>query len=117
LTIGGKALGGQQNATLSRQAEIIDITNKIQNDWSESLTGRKSWSINCAGIYVVDDEAFDLIEDAFLNNKKVQVSIAIGTGKMVGEALIVDFPLNAVFNQEFKYSIKLLGTGPLVREA
>lgn len=116
LSIGGKALGGQQSANLSRQAQIIDITNKIDGEWSESLTGKKNWSINCAGIYVINDEAFSMIEDAFLTNKHLDVSIAVGPDKLVGKALITDFPLNATFNQEFKYTIKLLGTGPLVKE-
>jgi hypothetical protein len=33
---------------------------------------------------------------------------------MIGKALITDFPLSAVYNKEFKYSIKILGTGPLM---
>lgn len=106
-------LGGQQGATLVRQAQVIDITNKINGDWSESLTGTKSWSITCAGLYVVNDKSFSLLEDAFMNNKQVEVSINVGSQQLKGKALITDFPLNAVFNKEFKYNLRLLGTGAL----
>ena len=48
-----------------------------------------------------------------MNNKKVEVSIKIGSQQLKGQALITDFPLSAVFNKEFKYNLKLLGTGAL----
>lgn len=109
-------LGGQQNAIITRQAEMIDITNKINGDWAENLAGKKSWSIQCSGLYVINDKAFALLEDAFMNNKSITVSIPIGNHHLKGKALITDFPLSAVFNQEFKYNIRLLGTGALGQE-
>lgn len=107
-------LGGQQGATFSRQAQVIDITNKIDGDWSESLTGKKSWNIVCSGLYVVNDRSFALLEDAFMKNKPVEVTINIDSQPLRGKALITDFPLSAVFNKEFKYNLRLLGTGALV---
>lgn len=107
-------LGGQQGANLVRQAQVIDITNKINAEWSESLSGIKSWSIVCTGLYIVNDKSFALLEDAFMNNKPVEVSINIGSQQLRGKALITEFPLSAVFNKEFKYNLRLLGTGALV---
>ena len=107
-------LGGQQGANLVRQAQVIDITNKINAEWSESLSGIKSWSIVCTGLYIVNDNSFALLEDAFMNNKPVEVSINIGSQQLRGKALITEFPLSAVFNKEFKYNLRLLGTGALV---
>lgn len=109
-------LGGQQNATITRQAEMIDITNKINDDWTKNLAGKKSWSIQCSGLYVIDDKAFALLEDAFMNNKSITVTIPIGNYRLTGKALITDFPLSAIFNKEFKYNIRLLGTGALEQE-
>lgn len=106
-------LGGQQNATITRQAEMIDITNKINDDWTKSLAGKKSWSIQCSGLYVIDDRAFSLLENAFMNNQSIKVSISVGNNILSGNALITDFPLSAIFNKEFKYNIRLLGTGAL----
>ena len=107
-------LGGQQGASFMRQAQVINITNKINSEWSENLSGTKSWSLSCSGLYVVNDKSFALLEDAFMNNKPVEVSINVGSQQLTGNALITEFPLNAVFNKEFKYTLKLLGTGALV---
>lgn len=106
-------LGGQMNATLNRQAEIIDITNKIDGDWAKNLTGKKNWNIQCSGLYIINDKSFDLLNEAFMNNLPIKASISIGTKRMIGEALITDFPVSAIFNKEFKYTLRLLGTGPL----
>lgn len=106
-------LGGQQGASFMRQAQVINITNKINSEWSENLSGTKSWSLSCSGLYVVNDKSFALLEDAFMNNKPVEVSINVGSQQLKGNALITEFPLNAVFNKEFKYTLKLLGTGAL----
>jgi predicted secreted protein len=113
LKINNKVVGGQQNASLVRQAAVIDITNKINGEWSESLAGTKSWSINCGGLYLVDSTSLEIIEDAFLKNYPVEVSFAIGDQKYSGSCLIIDFPLNTIFNNQFKYNMRLLGTGAL----
>ena len=74
LYINDLPLGGQQSANLSRQSRLIDITNRINPEWEESLAGTKSWSVMCSGMYVINDEALALLEDAFMNNKPVTVS-------------------------------------------
>ena len=78
LYIDGLPLGGQQSANLSRQSRLIDITNRINSDWEETLGGTKSWSVMCSGIYVINDEALALLEDAFMNNKSITVSLNTG---------------------------------------
>lgn len=113
LYLDGIALGGQQGATLNRQADIIDITNKIDGDWARSLAGKKNWNIQCSGLYVINDKAFAKLTEAFMKNKAIAVHIAIGENTLTGQAIVTDFPLTALFNQEFKYNIRLLGTGPL----
>ena len=113
VSIDNKVVGGQLGATLSRSSEYTDITNKINGEWAEYLPTIKVWSIHCNGLYVKDNTAYELLEDAFMNNNTVSVEFAIGSKKWRGQALIVDFPLNAVYNQSFKYNLKLLGDGPL----
>lgn len=106
-------LGGQQGATLTRQAKMIDITNKINGEWAENLAGTKSWSILCQGLYISNDKSFGLLEEAFMNNTPITVALTVGEKQLTGNALITDFPLSAVFNKEFKYNVRLLGTGAL----
>ena len=113
LSLNSIPLGGQQNASLIRQTAAIDITNKINGEWTENLAGTKSWSVQCNGLYVIDDKGFEKLEEAFMNNTKISVLISIGQKKYEGEALLIDFPLAAVFNKEFKYNLRLMGTGAL----
>lgn len=117
IRLNGVVLGGQQGANLIRQTESIDITNRIDGDWTESLAGKKSWNIVCSGLYITNDKAFSLLEEAFMNSAPVEVCVSFGKSKLRGNALIVDFPLSSVFNKEFKYNLKLLGTGALTPEA
>ena len=116
ISIDGIPVGGQQSANLVRQTEAIDITNHINGDWAENMVGKKSWNILCSGLYITTDKAFALLENAFMTNKTVEVLISFGTTKLRGNAIITDFPLSSVFNKEFKYNIKLLGTGALTPE-
>lgn len=117
IRLNGVALGGQQGANLVRQVEPINITNRINGEWAESLAGKKSWNIICSGLYITNNEAFALLEKAFMNSETVEVLISIGKEKLKGNAIITDFPLSSVFNKEFKYNLKLLGTGALIPEA
>ncbi|MCQ6267134.1 phage major tail protein, TP901-1 family [Fictibacillus sp. WQ 8-8] len=70
----GKLLAGQKNASLSRSAESIDATSKdTAGYWKESLQGFKSWSVDADGAFVESDEAYALLETAFLNSENVDI--------------------------------------------
>ena len=116
IKIGDKPVAGQQNATLNRSASPIDITNKIKGDWKESLGGTHTWRVICGGMYVVNDECLQQLEDAFMNNEEVTVYISFDGKNYFGQALITDYPVSSVYNAQFKYSLTLLGTGELHSE-
>lgn len=109
----GAPVAGQQGATLNRSMSPIDITNQITGSWKESLGGLMSWNISCNGIYIKDNAGLRALEQAFLENKEITVKILVGSIHYTGQALITNFPLNAVFNTQFKYTLSLLGTGEL----
>lgn len=109
-------VGGQLNVTLKRSQSSIDITNKITGDWVEKLNGLRTWSINCSGIYIVDQEGFNKLEEAFMENKEIEVAVAIGSFRYKGKCYITNFPMNSSYNIQFKYSIDLLGNGALERQ-
>lgn len=113
IKIGGKPVAGQQNATLIRSMVPINITNKITGDWQESLSGLRSWRVGCGGLYVLNAESLQALEDAFMNNEEVEVSLTIGDKNYSGRALITDYPLSSIFNAQFKYNLSLLGVGAL----
>lgn len=113
IKIGGKPVAGQQNASLIRSMVPINITNKITGDWQESLSGLRSWRVGCGGLYVLNAESLQALEDAFMNNEEVEVSISTGDKNYSGRALITDYPLSSIFNVQFKYNLSLLGVGAL----
>lgn len=113
LSIDGLPVGGQQGAVLNRSMSPINITNKIQATWEQSIAGVKTWNIKCSGIYIKNSNSLLSIEEAFLNNNEITVNITIGDSSYRGQCLITNFPVNSVYNSQFKYNIDLLGIGAL----
>jgi len=113
----GKILAGQRNATLSRSADTIDATSKdTEGFWKESLQGFKEWSIDADGCYVTDDEAYSILESAFLNSDNVDVYLEMPSGeKMKGNCSISDFSLEAPYDDLVTYSLSLQGNGALIK--
>ena len=115
LYLDNKILGGQLNAQLNRSVNTIDITNKIEGDWKEYLPGTKTWNVSCNGIYLVNNEALNDLEKAFIDNKEITLKIQLNNITYEGKAILIEFPLNTIYDSQFKYTIKLLGTGELKR--
>lgn len=111
----GTPLAGQQNASLNQTAEVINITNKINGDWRENLTGARSWRVVCSGLYVVTEGKLNVLQDAFMNNTPLDIEISLDDAHYTGSALLVNFPINTDFNRGATYRAEFLGTGPLVR--
>lgn len=109
-------VAGQQNASLTRSMAPIEITNKIDGSWKESIFGSKTWKVSCGGMYVKNAESYKALENAFMNNEELTVRVMMDNHSYVGQALITNFPLNAVFNSQFKYTLQLFGTGELIIE-
>lgn len=114
-------LGGQTGATLNREAETIDTTDKTSGGWKSSLAGTLAWSIDADGFVVLGDKAFTLIEDAFLGRQEVEAEIRMGGDSDVegitytGNGYLVDLPLDFAQDDAVTYSLSLEGSSPLVR--
>lgn len=113
LKISDKVLAGQLGARLTQSASPIDITNKINGEWRESLMGVKSWQIDCNGLYVKSADTYHQLQTAFQSNASIDVEIVLDQHKYVGKALLIDFPLTAMYNDTYKYNARLLGDGEL----
>ena len=111
--INDKPVGGQKNCILNRMMTPINITNKITGEWSDSIAGLKSWNLTCQGMFIKDEESFDQLEHAFYNGEKVKIKMSDNNRSYVGEALIVNFPITATYNDTFAYSITFTGAGEL----
>lgn len=112
----GKVLAGQKSATLNRSAETIDATSKdSEGNWKESMPGFKEWSIDADGAFVESDEAYAILEDAFINGENVKVYLEFPSGrKYTGVSTITDFPIEAPYDDIVSYSLSLQGSGALV---
>lgn len=109
-----KTLAGQRGATLNRSAETIDITNKVSGGWKENMASVKEWSVDCDGVFVMDDEALGLLETAFNSSTAVTVELFDGAEwGYKGQAIITDFPVEAPYDDATTYSLTLQGTGEL----
>ncbi len=113
LKIGETLLGGQLGATLIQSASSIDITNKITGEWQEVLEGIKSWQITGNGLYVKNSITYKMLQDAFNTNTAIDVEVMLDEHRYVGKAILVEFPLTAVYNGTYRYNFRLLGDGAL----
>lgn len=115
-TSDNKMLAGQRGCTLNRSASLIDVTNKTNDGWVESLTSTKQWSIDCDGVFVYDDAALVELEEAFLNSTVVKITLKDSKGwGYEGNAVITDFPIEAPYDDAATYSLTLTGTGALTK--
>ena len=114
-----KVVGGQRGATLNRGSETLDVSNKATGGaWKEFIAGAKEWSVDGDGILIDGDEAFGLLEDAYLSGELVEVKIGDDSGwGFQGNAIITDFPVEAPYDDALSYSMTLQGTGALNKVA
>lgn len=110
-----KVLGGQGDATLSREAEEIDVSAKTDpGGYGDSLVGRKRWSLECGGFIVADDEALDTLEELYDAREKVDVELRLPNGKTYqGSAYITEFSLDFPQDDGAQYSLTLSGASAL----
>jgi TP901-1 family phage major tail protein len=114
-------LGGQTGATLNREAETIDVTDKTSSGFKTSIAGLISWSVDCDGFVVLGDQAFELLETAFLSRQAVEVEIRIGANDDTdgvtysGSGYIVDMPLEFSQDDAVTYALSIEGASPLAR--
>lgn len=119
--IGGEkvAIGGQKGASLTRTAEIIDVTDKTSGGWSESIMGLKSWTIECEGLVTLGDQGLEHLHTCFDNGTLIDVVIKVGEVdgySYKGKVLITEFPEEFAQDDAATYSATLQGASPLVRE-
>lgn len=116
-----QVLGGQTGSTLNREADTIEVTDKTSGGFKSSLAGLISWSVDCDGFVVLGDSAFELIEDAFLGRKEVEVEIRVGADDnadgvtYTGSGYIVDLPLEFAQDDAVTYSLSIEGASALVK--
>lgn len=109
-----KVVGGQRGATLAESSETIDTTTKDSGGVYEYDYGLYGWTISADGMYIKDDEGFNLLGQAMQEKKKVRVQFKeSGDITKVGQAIVVSRELEGPYDAEATYSIEFQGTGKL----
>lgn len=107
-------VAAQRGGTLNRSAETLDTTNKEGYGWADSEQGQKSWSIDCDGLFVEDNEGFQALNAAWVNGDCVRVRVHFPSGlTYVGQAILTDFPIDLPYDDAVTYSLTFNGKGAL----
>ena len=108
-------IGGQTGATLNRSAETIDVTDKTNNGYKESMAGLKEWSIDCDGFVVIKDAGIDILDELFEARKPVYVEVTIAGNKYTGSGYIVDYPIEMPLDSAVSFSLSIAGASKLAK--
>lgn len=113
-----KTLGGQRGASFKFQADEIDASSKNSAGWKTTIPGLRSWGIEADALILSDDdgdetdEAYDKLQECFLNRSKVHVQYARKDGvKWQGYATITDLSEDAPHDDVATYKLTLSGIG------
>lgn len=114
-------IGGQTGASINRNADTIEVTNKVSDGYREYVGGWKDWSIDCDAFVTLGDEGQTILEQYFAEGKAIEVSVRIGDDANVkgitykGMALITSLSTDLPQDDAVTYSLSLQGTGALTR--
>ena len=114
IKVGSTVVGGQRNASLEMSAETIDTTVKTTGGWASKITGIKSWTSSCDGVYFVDDAGLEAAQTAFMNGTAVSLEFSNSNGlSYSGQAVITSMSVEAGQEDIVSYTISFEGTGAL----
>lgn len=114
-------IGGQTGASINRNADTIEVTNKVSDGYREYVAGWKDWSIDCDAFVTLGDEGQTLLEEKFAKGEAIEVSVRIGGDEnskgitYTGTALITSLSTDLSQDDAVTYALSLQGTGELKR--
>lgn len=113
--VGEQAIGGQQNCSLSMEADTIDISNKNDFGWASFIGGAKSWTVSCDGQFITDDAGQKALMEAFVAGENVTIKMKNedDTVYFGGTAAITSVEVEAAFDDVCTMSLELQGVGEL----
>lgn len=113
--VNGKMVAGQQNCTLDMSSTTIDCSTKESGLYEEFEVSGLGWSISMDGLVPLQDDAFDILEEAWENTEIVELHIG-RTGKYKkASAIIESISLNSAMKDKSKFSCSMKGIGSFER--
>ncbi len=119
LTMGGDLIGESKEFSIALDVAEIDVSSRDSSRWSESLVGRRSWTITGSGLYIAADVAKKIMVDHYtdLAPTNITVILTIGSQTFTGTALLSSLQISASHEGAVEYSFTLKGTGALTISA
>lgn len=108
-------VGGQGDATLTRSAATIDITDKDSQGWEEALLGNRSAELEFDAFLIEDDTGFATLEEAFENGTEVDLRLTTPANTYRGMFLITDMPIEAPKDDAATISFSLKANGAITK--
>ena len=117
ILIGGTLMGYQKGATISRNAEMLDVSTKADDD-AVFLAGKRTYNIDCNAFYVAGDNAYQALETAYEAGTAVTAvwsDTANGSATTVKSvsAFVSSMSIDAPAHGPAEISISLQGSGEL----
>ena len=113
VSVGAQVIGGQQNCSLSMETETYDATTKDSGVWSDEEAVGVSWSIDCDGLIVVDDQGLEALLTAWKGLQKVTVKYGTSQKYKTGQAIVESLSQNASMKEKSTWSVTFKGCGEL----
>lgn len=116
ILVGGNLIGYQRGATISRGAEMLDVSDKT-SDEAKFLPGKQTMNIECSAFYVAADTAYGDLVDAFEDGQSVTVvwsdnaNALSPTTVKTASAYVTSLSVDAPAHGPAELSISLQATG------
>ena len=121
LSIEGSELAESQNFSLTMNQALIDLTNRDTSFWQNSISGRRDWSIEGDGLYVVSDLAKKYLVYHYTNRTPATLTIILtladGAVTMTGEMILTNLTFPNPHEDAATITFSLSGTDALVMSA
>lgn len=116
IKVGGVAVAGQRDCTLSMNGDEIDTTTKTNEGWKTFLQGLKDWSMDLDFVNYFGEpaESQKVLKRAFLNGQTIQAVMTFGTEEVYsGEAAITSMNLSGQMSDVSTASLTIKGASAL----
>lgn len=113
VSIDERLIGGQQSGAMNKESKTSETTTKDSGMWDESEVSGLSWSVDCDGLVVVDDEALKALNKAWREAQTVTIKYGTSTNYETGSAIISSLSENSPNKEKCTYSVSFQGVGEL----
>ena len=115
LTIGGDVIAESRDFSIAFDVSEYDVTSRDSGRWTESLSGRGSWTISGNALYIDADLAkkYMLAQIIDTTPTNVECIMTIGSQTFTGDAMVTSLSVSAPYAGGAEYSFTLKGTGTL----